>query len=323
MRVLITGAAGFVGSHLTEALLAAGERVLALVRPTASASDNTKRRTKQFEALGARYPGNLELVRAEIGPGVHDVIKKIAPDVCIHLAGRSWVRESIGWPEQYVEANLNRTTILLEALRVAGCKRVVFASSSMIYGADAPLPYMEEETGTFPASPYGATKLGCEMQMNAFAVLHGMQTVNLRLFSVYGPDIRQDCVPFLIAQAAMKGKPFNVFGDGTSLRDYIEVGDVVTAIIAAARGKMSLPALNIGSGFGTSLNELIQMIESGLGKKIELVHKPPVAGELTVAVPDITLAIDKLGWEPKCTIEDGIGDFCRWVKENPAALNGR
>lgn len=320
MRVLITGAAGFIGLHLTEGLLAAGERVLALVRPTASASDNTRRRTKLFEAMGQRNAGNLELVRAEIGPDINDVIKKVAPDVCVHLSGRSWVRESIGWPEQYVEANMNRTTMLLEALRNAGCKRVVFASSSMIYGADAPLPYMEEETGTFPASPYGATKLGCEMQMNAFAVLHGVQTVNLRLFSVYGPDIRPDSVPFLIAAAAMKGKPFTVFGDGSSMRDYVEISDVVAAIIAAVRGKMSYPALNIGSGFGTSLLELIQMIETGLGKKVELIHKPPVVGELPIAVPDITLAIDKLNWEPKCTIEDGIGNFCRWVKENPAVL---
>lgn len=315
MRVLVTGAAGFVGWHLTEALVKAGENVVALVRPSVASSDDSKRRMKKLEALLPTAGGKLEIVRAEIGSNIKDVIQKIRPDVCVHLAGRSWVRESIGWPEQYVEANLNRTASLLDALRLAGCQRIVFASTSIVYGIDAPLPYMEEEIGSAPASPYGATKLGCEILLNSYAAVYGMQAVNLRLFSVYGPELRPDAVQYLIANAILRNKPFTVFGDGTSMRDYIEVSDAVAAIISAVRGKQSHAALNIGSGFGTSLLELIDMVENGLGKKVERVFKPAVPGELPTIIPDITLSIEKLDWEPKCTIEDGIGRFCGWVKE--------
>jgi UDP-glucuronate 4-epimerase len=316
MRVLVTGAAGFLGYHLTIGLLKAGEHVIALVRPSVAASAGGKRRLKLIEAAGAEYPGRLEIVRAELGPQARDVLVMLHPDACVHLAGRSWVRESIGWPEQYVEANLSKTALLLEALREAGTRRVVLASTCMVYGSDAPLPYMEEELGDAPPSPYGATKLAAEMLMNSYASLYEMETVNLRIFSAYGPELRQDCVPHLIASAIQSGKPFTVFGEGDSIRDYIEVDDVVSAFVAALSAHTPQPALNIGSGFGTELATLIRMIEDGLGKKATLVHKPPVPGELHAVIPDITLSIDKLGWEPHCPIEDGIARFCRWAKES-------
>jgi UDP-glucuronate 4-epimerase len=183
-----------------------------------------------------------------------------------------------------------------------------------VYGKDAPLPYMEENLGGAPESPYGASKLACEVLLNTYNLLHKMETVNLRLFSVYGPDLRQDCVPYLIASAILKHRPFTVFGDGSSMRDYIEIDDALNAIEAAIGGNESFPALNIGSGFGTPLLELLHIIEGALGEKAEVVYKPPVPGELPLAVPDISLSMEKLKWEPAVSLEQGIDRMAKWFK---------
>src|SRR5262249_20308829 len=158
------------------------------------------------------------------------------------------------------EANYRYTASLLEALYQNGCRRVIQASSVNVYGKDAPLPYSEDHLGGPPSSPYGASKLACEMLANTYHALHKLQTINLRLFSVYGPDLRPDQAPHLIASAILKKQPFNVFGDGSSMRDYIEVEDALDAIESAIASKETFPALNIGSGFGTTLLELIQTI---------------------------------------------------------------
>jgi nucleoside-diphosphate-sugar epimerase len=141
-----------------------------------------------------------------------------------------------------------------------------------------------------------------------------MERVNLRIFSVYGPELRQDLVPFLISAAILKNKPFTVFGDGSSMRDYIEVRDVVSAIEAACQGNASHAALNIGSGFGTSLLDLIHLLEDAFGKKAELVYKPALDGELALAIPDITLSMEQLKWEPQISIEQGVKRLAEWFK---------
>ncbi|HYG77853.1 MAG TPA: GDP-mannose 4,6-dehydratase [Planctomycetota bacterium] len=322
MKILVTGAAGFIGSHLIPTLLQHGHTVAGLVRFSTTASDSSKRRVARLEALTAQQRDKFQLLRGENLKGLPDLLKKFAPDVCIHLAGRSWVRESVGWPEVYIDANYRFTTGLVQSLHLVGCKRIVFGSTVMVYGKDAPLPYMEDQLGSSPASPYGASKLACEVLLNTFHALHKMEVVNLRLFSVYGPELRQDLVPFLIAAAILRNKPFTVFGDGSSMRDYIEVRDAVAAIEAACVGHETYEALNVGSGFGTSLLELVQLIEKSLGKKAELVYKPAVPGELAVAIPDISLAMENLKWEPKVSIEEGIERMAAWFKSSESPLRG-
>jgi len=147
-----------------------------------------------------------------------------------------------------------------------------------------------------------------------------METVNLRLFTVYGPDLRQDQVPHLITTAMLRNQPFTIFGNGSAMRDYVDVDDVVAAIEAAMLGTGSHPALNIGSGFGTTLLELIAEIEKGLGKKCEIVHKPAIAGELAIAVPDITSTMEKLRWEPQVPLEQGIARMLTWFKSPDSPL---
>jgi UDP-glucuronate 4-epimerase len=319
MTILVTGAAGFIGSHLVPRLIAHGHVVVGLTRYSTTGSESSRRRAPALEKLQAANPKQFQLLRCEDFATLPKLLQKAKPDVCIHLAGRSWVRESVGWPELYVEANYRTTVGLLEALRASGCRRVVFASSVMVYGKDAPLPYMEDQLGSSPASPYGASKLACEVLLNHYQVQHKLEVANLRLFSVYGPDLRQDCVPYLILSAILKRKPFTVFGDGSSLRDYVEIEDVLSAVEAACSGNESYSALNIGSGYGTSLLELVQTIEKGLGQKAEIVNKPAVPGELQAAVPDISLAMEKLHWEPKVGLEQGIERMVKWFKDSGAA----
>jgi UDP-glucuronate 4-epimerase len=322
MNILITGVSGFLGYHLCSRLLTQGYDVTGTIRRAGMASADSRRRMKKLESMTAPGNGKLVIARSEEFEALYNTFKRSPPDVCVHLAGKSWVRESVGYPELYEEANFRFTAALLEALRQNGCRRVVFASSVMVYGKDAPLPYSEHLLGSAPSSPYGASKLACEVLMNTYAALHKIETVNLRLFSVYGPDLRADSVPHLIATAILKGQPFTVFGDGSSVRDYVEIDDVLNAIEAAINGKGSHEALNIGSGFGTSLLELIQTIERAMGRRVELAHKPAVPGELQTAVPDISLAMEKLSWEPKVELESGIARMAAWFK-NPDILASR
>lgn len=316
MNILVTGVAGFIGMHLAARLLSKGHAVTGTIRRAGMVSADSKRRLKKLEAYAASIKAKLQIVRCEEYEALYTSLQQVRPEVCVHLAGKSWVRESIGYPELYEEANYKFTIALLEALRHHGCRRLIFASSVMVYGKDAPLPFAEDHLGTCPLSPYGASKLACEVLINTYRQLHKLQTVNLRLFSVYGPDMRADCVPHIIATSILKKQPFTVYGDGSAMRDYVDVEDVVNAFETAIGDSTSYAALNIGSGFGTSVVELLQLIEQQMGKKAEVVHKPGVAGELALAIPDISLAMEKLKWEPRVNLETGIKRMTAWFK-NP------
>jgi nucleoside-diphosphate-sugar epimerase len=320
MNILVTGAGGFIASHLIPRLLAAGHTVTGTIRRAGMGSADCKRRTRQLEALCDK--SRFQIARCEEFESLYALLQRFKADVCVHLAGKSWVRESVLQPELYEEANYRATAALLDVLRQNHCRKVVFASSVMVYGKDAPLPYMEDHLGGAPASPYGASKLACEVLLNTYQALHKFQTASLRVFSCYGPELRPDCVPHLIASAILKNKPFTVFGDGLAMRDYVDIDDVVSAFERAidrvcVAGGESYPALNIGSGFGTTLLELVALIEKSLGKKAELAHEPPVAGELAVAIPDISLSMEKLNWEPQVSLEQGIERMADWFKNLP------
>lgn len=316
MKVMITGAAGFVGAHVFERLVSRGYEVAGVVRGVGEQSPSSARRIAALDEICAQN-SNAQLIRVDIASSLNEQIPNFKPDACVHLAGRSSVRESLQNPGLYESANGQFSMRLLEALRLAGCRRVVHASTVMVYGKDAPRPYREDAIGTMPASFYGASKLAIETQMNTWRALHGMETVNLRLFSTYGPGLRADCVPHLIASAIVAQRAFNVFGDGSSVRDYVAVEDVVEAIelslSAAWRSNFPL-ALNIGSGVGTRLIDLIRMLERGLRAELQIEFKPAVAGELAAITADVSAAQRELNWSPSVKIDAGMLGLTDWFR---------
>jgi UDP-glucuronate 4-epimerase len=318
MNILITGAGGFIGYHLASRLLESGFNVIGTIRRAGMSSADSKQRLKKLEVRAAKSSGKLQIVRCEEYEGLYNMLQKLRPEVCVHLAGKSSVRESINNPELYQEANYRFTASLLETLRRSGCRRVIYASSVMVYGGDAPVPYQEDQIGSSPLSPYGASKLAGEVLVNTYSRLYKIEAVTLRLFSAYGPHLRRDCVPYIFASAILQGQPLTVFGDGSAMRDYIEIEDVVNAFQAAILGGNSDLTLNVGSGFGTSTVELIHILEKALKKKAKIIFKPAINGELNVAVPDISQAMNILQWEPKISLEAGAARMAAWFKSPDA-----
>ncbi|HLX63471.1 MAG TPA: NAD-dependent epimerase/dehydratase family protein [Planctomycetota bacterium] len=309
MRILITGIFGFIGSHLAKRLCERGHDIVGVASHEDAMSPQSLMRLAKFP----KFP-NFDWIDPTGDIGIY------APfDACVHLAGRSSVRESLIDPLGYEAANCFISTWILDWMQHMRARRVIHASSVMIYGKDAPLPYTEDKIGSAPASFYGASKLAAEVLMNTWRVLHGMETINLRFFSVYGPDLRPDCVPHLIASAIQNGTEFTLFGDGSSVRDYVEIEDVLDAIEAALHvpWTQDFPtSINIGSGVGTRLIDLLSKIEQGLEKKARIVHNPAQAGEQQAIVADVRLAKRVLNWSPRVGLDDGIRRFAEWFKQS-------
>jgi len=181
MKILVTGASGFIGYHLVARLLGKGHTVIGTTRRAGMASSDSKRRLKKLESLAQTGKGHFEIARSEDFESLYAVLKRTRPEACVHLAGRSWVRESVGYPDLYEDNNYRATMAIMEALRLNDCRKVVFASSVMVYGKDAPAPYMEEMLGSAPASPYGASKLAGEAMISAYAHMFGLTGRAFRL----------------------------------------------------------------------------------------------------------------------------------------------
>ncbi len=315
MRILLTGATGFIGSHVFANLARDGVRVAGFVRHASNASSASAHRLAKLERIVREHPNGSLIIGSRLGDS-EKAVADFSPTACVHLAGRSSVRESLNNPGIYADVNGAATIELLELLRRVGCRRIVHASSVMVYGKDAPLPYREPHIGSSPTSFYGASKLAAETLLNTWRALHGMETINLRLFSVYGPDLRPDCVPYLIASAIRDERDFTIFGDGSSVRDYVEIDDVVRAIRAAIdappQSKNASLSLNIGSGIGTCLTDLVRKIERGLNKKARIVHKQAVSGELPAIVADVTSARENLNWQPRVNVDVGMKKLTEW-----------
>lgn len=326
MKVLVTGAAGFLGRHLVPRLLHDGHEVGVVVRNLDAVSETSFHAppggfADDKERSNPKAPLRLFAADLEGDKDIGAIAAEFQPNGCVHLAGRGAVRESIENPLGAVQANIVTTVHLLEALRKVGRPRVVFASTVMVNGADAPLPYREDSLGSAPASPYGAAKLTAETFCRTYARLYGLETVILRLFSVYGPGLRSFMVPHLLAVAAMSGKPFTVFGNGSSRRDYLEVADATEALVAALTrtvpfGEGNEATFNVGSGKGTALNDLIAGVERAFARKIHCVGQPAVPGELPAAWAEISRIKAVLGWEPRVSMEAGLKRLAAWFQES-------
>jgi UDP-glucuronate 4-epimerase len=318
-RILLTGGAGFIGSHLAEALLRGGAQ-LAIVDLL---DEFYSPEWKKANLEDVRRAGSVEFFGSDIRKhdAMRQAVEKSRPDAIIHLAARAGVRPSIEHPRLYQEVNIGGTLNLLELAREFGVKKFVFGSSSSVYGASSQAPFSEAQHDLFPISPYAATKLAGEMLGYTYAHLYGTSVVCLRFFTVYGPRQRPDLAIHKFTALIEQGKPVPVFGDGSSGRDYTFVDDIVAGILAAldyepdrANGRAPFELFNLGNSHPVTLNELIAALERATGKKAIRDAKPPQPGDVPLTWADVSKAGRLLGYQPKVTIEEGLRRFVQWYR---------
>ncbi|HWM88453.1 MAG TPA: NAD-dependent epimerase/dehydratase family protein [Kofleriaceae bacterium] len=325
MHIVVTGAAGFIGSHTCEALVAAGHRVTGVDVFDSYLYPAAVKRRNAAAALAPLPRESFQLVEVDIcdEAAMDALLAGQDVDVVCHLAALAGVRPSIAEPLRYVRANLTGTTVILEAMRRGSCRRIVFASSSSVYGArgGADLAqvaaFREDDPCLSPASPYAATKRAGELLLSTYRDLHGIGASCLRFFTVYGPRQRPDMAIHKFVRAIAAGWPIDFYGDGESRRDYSYVADVVRGVVAACeRARPGAHAIyNLGGTATTSLARLVAIIEEVVGRSALLDRQPDQPGDVPITFADITGAARDLDYAPATRIEDGVREFWRWVQE--------
>jgi len=316
VHVVVTGAAGFIGSHLCEALVARGHRVTA---------------TDGFD--GFLYPAEVKrrnaarmsmpVVEAELGDAAAMTALVRDADVVCHLAAIAGVSPSLLDPARYVQTNLVGTTVLLEAIRASACRRLVFASSSSVYGAvhaddlSKVAAFREDDLCLTPASPYAATKRAGELICSTFRDLFGIGVTSLRFFTVYGPRQRPDMAIHKFTAAIAAGRPITMFGDGESRRDYTFIADIVAGVVASIERvePASWNIYNLGNTQTVSLAEMIATIEDVVGKRAIVERQPDRPGDVPITFADVSRAARDLGYAPTVSLPDGVRAFWQWYQE--------
>ncbi len=309
-KVLLTGGAGFIGSHAAERLLQSGCAVSIIDDLNDFYSPEYKR--ANLAEVGKR--GSVSFFESDIcdRDGIFEIFERTRPDAVIHLAARAGVRPSLEQPLLYERVNVHGTMVLLEACRAWDVRKFVFASSSSIYGIANTVPFSEEDTTALPISPYAATKIAGEKICYTYSHLYGIHTVCLRFFTVYGPRQRPDLAIRKFTGMIDRGEPIPVFGDGSSGRDYTYIDDIVEGILAATRMECLYDVFNLGNAHPVDLNTLIGTIENALGKKASIRRLPLQPGDVPITFADITKAGRLLGYAPKTTLQGGIHNFVDW-----------
>ena len=323
MRILVTGGAGFIGSHLSERLLARGHDVVVIDNFNDFYDPDIKRRN--IDEVG-RTAGdhNRELVVCEgdirDGDFVQAIFAQEAPEAVVHLAAAAGVRPSIERPLYYEEVNIRGTMQLLEAARTAGVRPFLFASSSSVYGDSPKVPFCETDPVDTPISPYAATKKSAELICYTYHHLHAMPVTCLRFFTVYGPRQRPDLAISKFTRLIDEGKPIPFYGDGTTSRDYTYVSDIIDgvekALSSLCAGEAAFSLYNLGGSRPVELARLVALIEEALGKKAIIEGLPPQPGDVCRTWADLTRVEAALGYRPATPIEEGIGAFVQWYEKN-------
>lgn len=317
MNFLVTGGAGFIGSHLCERLLQAGHAVWALDDLNPFYDVKIKRRNLcEIEQAGKSFT----FVQGDITDAacLERLFASVRIDQIIHLAARAGVRPSLQEPALYQRVNVEGTVQLLEAARRHSVNKITIASSSSVYGINARVPFKESDPIFSPISPYAASKLACEALGHVYHHVYGMDVVMLRFFTVYGPRQRPDLAIHKFAQLIDAGKPIPVFGDGKAARDYTYVTDTLDGIMACVERKFGYEIFNLGESQTVELNYLITLLEGALGKKAIIDRHPAQPGDVPLTFADITKARQHLGYNPRVKVEDGIPKFIDWFKQQKA-----
>jgi UDP-glucuronate 4-epimerase len=317
MLIFLTGAAGFIGSHLAERLCARGDEVIGFdnfdefyARAVKERNLDSLRRQPRFTLAegDVRDPGALE--RAFGGR---------QPDVVVHLAALAGVQPSLAEPARYADVNVSGTQRLVDAARAHRVPRFVFASSSSVYGRDSEPPFRESDPCLAPLSPYASTKRASELMLFTAHHLYALDVTCLRFFTVYGPRQRPDLAIHKFAKLIAAGKPIELYGDGASSRDYTFIDDIIDGVVAAVDqpGAADFRIYNLGGSRTTTLLGLVQLLSDALEKKAEIVWRPEQPGDMRRTLADLTLSGQALGYAPQVPIADGIRRFVDWFVRAP------
>jgi UDP-glucuronate 4-epimerase len=317
-RVLLTGGAGFIGSHVSEALLRRGLELWIVD----SLDDFYSPVAKRANLEEVRKAGNFHFCESDLCDfeGLRQAISKFQPDTIVHLAARAGVRPSIEQPRLYERVNVGGTMNLLDLTRELGVERFIFGSSSSVYGITNRVPFVEDDACLRPISPYAATKLAGEFLCHTYAHLYGLSTVCLRFFTVYGPRQRPDLAIRKFTTLMEAGKPIPVFGDGSMGRDYTYADDIVAGVLAALdyqfpSGGTPFEVFNLGNSHPVSLNELIQTLERVTGRVAIRERMPPQPGDVPITWASTDKAVRMLGYRPATSLEEGLKRFVDWFRE--------
>lgn len=318
-NILITGGAGFIGSHLVDRLLTEGGWQITVVDDFNDFYDPEIKRANVRERLANP---DFRLVEADLRnyEALSRSFDNTRFDCIVHLAARAGVRPSLKEPRLYVETNINGTVNLLELSRAHGVKQFVFGSSSSVYGLNSKVPFSEDDPIFNPISPYAATKAAGELICHSYAHLYDMRIICLRFFTVYGARQRPDLAIHKFAKLISAGQPIPMFGDGTTRRDYTYINDIIAGVRAAIDYDQSkYEVINLGESRTVELSELIMLLEKALDRHAQIDQQPPQPGDVPQTFADITKARRLLGYDPQTQIEAGIGKFVEWFRESNLA----
>jgi UDP-glucuronate 4-epimerase len=314
MSLLVTGAAGFIGSHLVETLLAAGEpRIVCLDNFNAFYDPALKRKNARLfsgdarvEFLEGDFRDALAMTRLFVAHKIERVV---------HLGAHAGVGRSMREPLEYEHNNVAGTVVLLEAARLHGCQRFVVVSSSTVYGRDARAPFVETAAWGPAMSPYGATKQAAELFARMYGELYGLPVVVVRPFNVYGPRMRPDLALAAFARSILNGAPLPLFGDGSVRRDFTHISDVVRGMIAALRREEAVGhTFNLGHSEPVEIREVIRVLERLTGQQALLDLRPAQSGDMPITCADLTAARERLGYEARVDLETGIAEYVAWLR---------
>jgi len=314
--ILVTGGAGFIGSHLCEHLLNDRGKVICLDNFDSFYDPNIK--IKNVERMTNKFTDLFELVTGDVRNPEHlkGIFQKTKVDFVVHLAARAGVRPSIADPLLYQDVNIRGTIVLLEACKEHGIQNFIFASSSSVYGENQRVPFTEKDLDIQPISPYGATKRAGELLCYSYHHLYGMNIACLRIFTAYGPRQRPEMAIHKFTRLIDQGEKIPIFGDGSSRRDYTYIYDLIDGILGVIRHHKGFEVYNLGESQTTSLIELIRLIEEAFGKKANIETLGTQPGDVSVTYADITKAKRMLKYHPKVKMKEGIQRFVEWYKEN-------
>lgn len=312
MKILVTGGAGFIGSHVTKQLIDRGDTVVIVDNFNDYYDPQLKR--DRIEIFLKRY--DCKVVEADIRDreAMGQLFTEEKFDKVVHLAAMAGVRNSLRDPLLYEEVNVRGTTLLLEAARQSGVKNFVYASSSSVYGNNTKLPFSESDNVDTPISPYAATKKSCELIAHVYSHIYGLPTTGLRFFTVYGPWGRPDMALFGFTDKIRRGEEIEVYNYGKMTRNFTYVDDIVSGILTVLDADLRYDIVNIGGDKEEKLTRFIEVIEENLGMKAQQKLVPIQPGDVPSTVADIS-KLRAMGWEPTTRIEEGIKNFIAWYRE--------